>query len=420
MGKLAYKLEFQDSGNDIYYYPETNLLTDSDGRRIIDPLDFDDREAANVRIILGKGCNFRCKYCLPTGVGRQASKEEEMSPEALADEIIRVTEGRGIGGVLFFGGEPLLYFEKMKKLYEKLKDFCVPSFNGNFFIATNGSLLNKTEITDWLIENKIQAGISWDGPASKITRGIDIMEIPGVKENIRRMFKEAWTQNSLMPVFSRANPSLRKYIDYAKKILELDKIPVHECSPITVVDPHSLEMAIPFEELGKYCLENMHTLITAEDAECRSNNLSRFLIALDNPVELKRQFCHYMFDTDLNLDMTGDLLYCKNAVKTDSDPNTGLPYRFGHISDLKVGDKYPWAGDIILDHRNKYKIRTCETCLVKMMCKGGCLLAPEEYRAYNCEAAFHEGLAQLAKILHTLTGKTLFRVSAVTPDHSLA
>ncbi len=249
----------------LFYRPEGNALLNARGEDVLHKQNFSHFDAVNVRIVLGKACNMRCTYCLPKNIGHDEQPEPEMTPDELADEIIRVIEGRGLGGLLFFGGEPLLYFDTMKVLHERLKPYCVPSVSGNFFIASNGLALQNPEVVDWLVANRINIGISWDGPASLPNRGVDIMEIPEVRAGVRRLITESWECATLMPVLSRHGPALRGYVDYARKVLDMDVVPVYECSPVIVIDERSEALAVPFEELPARGFENMVTQANAAD-----------------------------------------------------------------------------------------------------------------------------------------------------------
>jgi sulfatase maturation enzyme AslB (radical SAM superfamily) len=70
----------------------------------------------------------------------------------------------------FYGGEPLLSFELIKKAVALLKKKNTDSGKrGSFSITTNGTLLTK-EIIQFLNENKFSVELSFDGLAQDVNR----------------------------------------------------------------------------------------------------------------------------------------------------------------------------------------------------------------------------------------------------------
>lgn len=402
----------------LYFYPQSNTFgasgEDWTERLAIKP----DDSIVNLRIVLGKKCQMGCKYCLPSHVGEQSDLANEMAPEELATEIRRVLGPRRLGGVLFFGGEPLLYFDKMKRLHAALSAHPLASSGkGNFFVATNGLELKNPEIVNWMIENRINVGVSWDGPAQVFNRGRDIMDMSEVRAGVKRLLAENWEHTLFMPVFSKQSPSLEVYVEYACNTLDLPRIPVYECSQVIVVDEQTAAMALPPEELASKVGQSLKYMIESDRGDFRGSNERRFRSYLGNSIELKKRFCHYMFDTDLNLDCTGDILFCKNAPKAGRDPLTGKSYVLGNIKQLPDNAPYfPWAGELLLNSPHSARFEKCHICLVKSMCLGGCPLSPPKYDTQNCEALFFECLTSLGKMLYDLSGGWLLQEVRLNTD----
>ena len=104
-------------------------------------------------------CNFRCRYCYV------ADYEKNMS-EKTGEEVIRFIEKNAPISdeeiiVNFHGGEPLLNFNLIRKMIEKLEFRLKKTIL--FGITTNGSLLTK-EISKFLAEKfKYNLSVSLDG-----------------------------------------------------------------------------------------------------------------------------------------------------------------------------------------------------------------------------------------------------------------
>jgi len=132
-------------------------------------------------LILTTLCNMRCKYCF-AGENRYGLKKTIMDKRVIDGTLNFLSkkisllkrnkpEVKNVElGLFFFGGEPLLVFEKIKyatekvfkitqTLSQKLKIDIKPALA----ITTNGTLLTE-EIVKFLEKNNIEVNISIDGP----------------------------------------------------------------------------------------------------------------------------------------------------------------------------------------------------------------------------------------------------------------
>lgn len=104
-------------------------------------------------------CNFACTYCYEAGMGQPAPMTEETE-----EKIVQFIQRRGHIRFLFinwYGGEPLLKFDAICRMTEKVKRTETP-FSAN--LVTNGYLLTKETISrlDDLNIKRVQVTI--DGP----------------------------------------------------------------------------------------------------------------------------------------------------------------------------------------------------------------------------------------------------------------
>jgi uncharacterized protein len=111
-------------------------------------------------IFLTDSCNFRCKYCF---VENKEVENKKIDKE-LADKIIEVIKNNSNGvknyKISFYGGEPLLNFEVLKYITEKLHSISKEKYK--FGIVTNGSLITD-EIAEFFKKYNFGVGISLDG-----------------------------------------------------------------------------------------------------------------------------------------------------------------------------------------------------------------------------------------------------------------
>ncbi len=108
----------------------------------------------DVKIYVTENCNLRCDYCFV-----DKSKNRAMTMETLDKTIRFLLDSKEFINITFFGGEPLLEFEKIKNVVYRLKD-CRERFH--FTINTNLTLLNK-EMTEYFKNNEFTVLYSIDG-----------------------------------------------------------------------------------------------------------------------------------------------------------------------------------------------------------------------------------------------------------------
>ena len=121
-------------------------------------------------VILGNDCNLQCTYCC------QRQIKERQIPRAIKPRFWEYFHSiPPKTPVVFFGGEPLLYFGAIKEIMSHRSDLC-------YGIITNGKLLDKDKV-EWLNKYDVGVTVSWDGPISKKTRGYDVLqENPNIKD----------------------------------------------------------------------------------------------------------------------------------------------------------------------------------------------------------------------------------------------
>ncbi|MCR4315049.1 MAG: radical SAM protein [Planctomycetes bacterium] len=104
----------------------------------------------DLSVIISNACNSRCSFCAVDKDDRA-----ELSFEQI-DDIVAWSNQSEVETCVVFGGEPLLFFDKVKALC-RVK--C-----GMFLLLTNGTLLTE-EVFDFLDENpQVSIAVAIDGP----------------------------------------------------------------------------------------------------------------------------------------------------------------------------------------------------------------------------------------------------------------
>ena len=129
--------------------------------------DFQNRDTVVKALCLNiaHDCNLRCKYCFADEGeyhGRRALMTEEVGKAAL-DFLVKNSGSRRNLEVDFFGGEPLMNWEVVKKIVEYGRSIEKEAGkNFRFTITTNGTLLND-EILEYVNKEMGNIVLSIDG-----------------------------------------------------------------------------------------------------------------------------------------------------------------------------------------------------------------------------------------------------------------
>lgn len=125
-------------------------------------------------------CNIRCTYCYYGGAYEGTRNHQTLAPDhddlAAAINSFLVDDRRVIDSqqaIYFFGGEPLLGFDKMQETMDLIAarkaQLGVEYPNLILQVNTNGMLLNE-RIMNFLVENDIYMNVSIDGPNHDLYR----------------------------------------------------------------------------------------------------------------------------------------------------------------------------------------------------------------------------------------------------------
>ena len=159
--------------NGIFFLKQKGLLTEQYTESTIHfetelLNDFYKHNLNTLTLQVTQNCNLRCKYCVYSGsyINRvHTNKRMNWNTAKKAIDFLQShSECSSQVAFGFYGGEPLLEFELIKK--------CVAYINQIFFgkrktfvITTNATLLNEEKLR-FFIENNFSIMISLDGPAS--------------------------------------------------------------------------------------------------------------------------------------------------------------------------------------------------------------------------------------------------------------
>lgn len=120
----------------------------------------------NLILQVTQNCNLRCEYCVYSGnYDTRGHTNKRMTFEVAKkaiDYFVDHSKERNKIFIGFYGGEPLLEFELIKKCVEYINNICDGKDVG-YIMTTNGTLITD-EMIDFFIEHEFRITISVDGP----------------------------------------------------------------------------------------------------------------------------------------------------------------------------------------------------------------------------------------------------------------
>ena len=326
---------------------------------------------STIFIMLGHECNLQCKYCLQHDVVNVALGKE-INPK-LYDFIIDVANNQQQRlGLQFYGGEPLVFWHKIKELIDGLENRGMPK-NLYFSMITNGKLID-TDKVEYLNKYFSNVTISWDGRNSNITRGYNAFE--DNKENIFQL-----KNFSVSGVISAFN-----YIeDYMEDCEELnaDYVENYNGKTISFNVDELLDVNLQNQDLKSFDFDKVKTQITniceqyrrfIQEQQPISVVRKRYIESKIGYLKNAMKWKHYKPTRDrcgngcevLNVDLQGNLYKCHN---TDTKVGVITDNFFDILQNVFALDKAVETSEI------------CDECPVQVLCMNGCPLV--EYEARN-------------------------------------
>lgn len=311
-------------------------------------------------------CNLKCKYCFATEGTYQSNERSLMSYEVgkkALDFLIKKSGNRKNLEVDFFGGEPLMNFEVVKKLVdygreqEKIYDK-----NFRFTITTNGVLLDESNI-DYINKNMQNVVLSLDGRKK-------------VNDNMRKNFSTKSTYDVIVPKFielaNKRNQSnyyvrgtfTRHNLDFSEDVMHLAELGFEQISVEPVVLEQSNDMAIKKEDLQTIFkeYENLAEKIIEYKNQNKYFNFFHYMIDLSaGPCVYKRVSGCGAGTEYLAITPTGDIYPCHQFVGQDE-------FKLGSLDDDVLNTS-------LIDKFDSCNITTkedCKNCWAKYYCSGGC------------------------------------------------
>ena len=309
-------------------------------------------------------CNLRCEYCFADG-GTYNGAAENMSLDVARkaiDMIVSKSANRHNLEVDFFGGEPLLNFDVVKKTVEYARSIeKAHNKNFRFTITTNAMLLND-EIIDFFNKEMYNVVVSIDGRRSvhdcvrKTASGKGSFDT-AIKNALR--FKQLRKgQYYIRGTYTALNK------DFSQDVLFLNDLGFDQLSIEPVVLPENHRLAIKKEDIEQ--LKAEYDKLAEAYVERRKGekwfNFFHFMLDIYNgPCESKRLVGCGAGNDYVAVAPNGNIYPCHQF---DGEKD----YVIGNVLDGTFNTEIPK----FFAENNLLKKDKCRNCWAKYYCSGGC------------------------------------------------
>lgn len=314
-----------------------------------------------VYLMLGNSCNMNCRYCVQHPLVHEPIARE-IDPEIyqFLEELSKNMPAGDKLPIEFYGGEPLLYFEAMKKIVEHTEGFC------RFSIISNGKNITDEQV-NFINRHHISYRVSWDGRNVLKTRMEDVLR--DAKNKNKLLHIEDFGISAVTSKYATPRDIFDAFQPFASEYWMLHgRLPYVNTDE--VMDVGAMPRDFLDADYGK--IRNEVYGIVAEYLDGRRHLLSiesrwaesMVEIAEDNEWSPRDEYapCGNGYDT-LNLDLQGSLYACHNLSSPIADIHTPYFEYLGRII----------ATDSTLKHKD-----ACRKCSVFKYCGGGCKFVSEK------------------------------------------
>lgn len=310
-------------------------------------------------------CNLRCKYCF-AGTGDYKGHREMMSEEVALKAIDFLIENSGNRKILetdFFGGEPLLNFEVVKKTVEYANEKAKALGKKFLFTMTTNGVLLRGEIADWLNENMENVVLSLDGRKEVHDEVRKTVNGKGSFEVIIENFKNFVANRGNKSYYIRGTFT-NKNLDFAKDVLFMADSGFKEISLEPVVLEKGHELEITDEMLPQIKEEYKRLAREYIERRKKGNGFHFFHFTIDlegGPCLSKRVNACGAGNEYFSITPVGDIYPC---------------HQFADKPEFYMGNVF--EGKINEEIRAKFKNSSlftregCEDCFARYHCSGGC------------------------------------------------
>lgn len=325
-----------------------------------------------IELLLSESCNLSCKYCFAEPNKARPPMSFEIALSAI-DKAMQLPVRSFT--LEFGGGETFLYFEEFAALVKEIREKANNAEKDvQVLVQTNGTLLHKHKMMEFLLKNSVSVGISMDGPRKLNDLSRPCNNGRGSAKDILKSIKLMnHHQQEDIPVLTVVN---RYNLDHPDEVLDYFNS-LRIASGLFLPTLRLGAAVSNWEETGissEEFFEFMRRMLEHSDygGNFRCLMIKRMLENLINPTRdfrCMRSLCGAGKDY-IVVDSQGNIFPCSHHVHRNQ-------LKMGHISDSTPLDHYLSQNDFLdelFETRKVNNIQECSRCLWRHLCEGGCSL----------------------------------------------
>lgn len=310
-------------------------------------------------------CNLNCSYCFAAQgkyQGERALMSFEVGKRAL-DFLIENSGNRKNLEVDFFGGEPLMNFDVVKRLVEYARSIEKKhNKNFRFTLTTNGVLIDD-DVIDFCNREMNNVVLSLDGRKEVHDRLRKDYNGNGSYDLIVPKFQEFVEKRGDKSYYIRGTYT-HKNTDFTNDIFHMADLGFKELSMEPVVCAPGEEYALTEDDLP--VLFEQYEILAKEmlkrDSENRGFTFYHYMIDLSNGPCIYKRISGCGSGTEyLAVTPWGELFPCHQFV---GDEKYSMGNIYDGVTNTKMRDRFKKC--------NVYSRPECADCWAKLYCSGGC------------------------------------------------
>lgn len=310
-------------------------------------------------------CNLRCTYCAAGGDGTYGDPVNRINVEKTLPQLKFFLEKLANGSVFnlsFVGGEPLLYPEAMKLIYDYiLLQTAGRNINCKFMITTNGTLITESVLA-MLKTMKVHITVSLDGTSeindqvrpSKDGRSSTALTLAGIEKLVG--IKSSLSSIGITGVYSATNLEVKKSYLFFKTLgvdwyeFNFSYTEKEQAAQLDYLEQMKQIAEIAWNEGGESELRKIKAF-------------NQYFQTLDAQQRIEN-FCG-AGKTFLMIDAKNQVYTCPWVVG-EKEEIVGT----GTSLDMEKLDKY---------QKPLIELNNCQTCWARFLCGGGCMYIHREH-----------------------------------------
>lgn len=348
-------------------------------------------------------CNMNCEYCF-AGKGEYHGDAGLMSYETgkkAIDYLIENSPGRKNLEVDFFGGEPLLNWQVIKKLVDygrRLEKSTGKNFR--FTLTTNGLLIDD-DVIDFCNREMSNVVLSLDGSRDTNDRMRKTKQGKGTYDLIVDKFIDFAKRRGQKDYYMRGTFT-GKNLHFAEDIIHMANLGFKELSMEPVVAPEHVSYALKDGDKDILLVEYEKLALEMIKRRKSGNSFNFYHFNVDfegGPCIAKRVSGCGVGTEYIAVTPEGDIYPCHQFVG-DKD------FLMGNLID---GIKNPNVRKLFAEC-NVYSHEECENCFARLYCSGGCSANAYHSKGsvkavYDLGCELHKKRIQCAIMLHLAKGE---------------